>query len=562
MNNYAIARVFSRIADLMEIQGENVFKIRSYRNAAQTMQELTESLEVLAERGALQTIPGVGEAIASKTREILATGTCALYEQLKEEVPESLAELLNLPGFGPKKILAVWQQLGVRSLADLERAAREGRLRPLAGFTAKTEAAVLENIEGVRRRRARTPIGVALPYAEALREMLLATGKFRRLEIAGSLRRMKDTAGDIDLVGTAPEEAAALEAAAAHGEVREVLLRTADEICFLTESGRRVELRLAPEARFGAVLQRVTGSEEHNRQLAMLAGERGCASGAPGAEEEEVYRAAGLPCIPPELREGRGEIEAAREGRLPRLIEVSDIRGVLHAHSTWSDGAASVAQMAEAARRLGHAYLAITDHSQALTVAGGLNEERLAAQAAEIDALNAGFTDGFRVLKGIECDILMDGALDLSPAALQTLDFVIGSVHAHQKLEREAQTARIVRALESGLIDLLAHPTGRILGMRDSYAVDLERVMDAALAHGVALEINAYPDRLDLEDVHARRAKERGIAISVNPDAHRPDHLALLRYGIAQARRAWLEPDDVINTWPLDRLLAWLVKRR
>ncbi len=561
MNNYAVARVFSRIADMMEIQGENVFKIRSYRTAAATMQELTESLEVLAERGELKTIPGVGEAIAAKTREILATGTCRLYEELKQEVPETLVELLGLPGFGPKKALTVWRDLGVRTLDDLEAVAREGRLRELTGFTAKTEATLLETIAGAPRRRARTPIGIALPYAEALRGMLLATGRFTRVAIAGSVRRMQDTAGNLDFAAAADDVEAALEAVAAHPEVRSVVRREPDAICVLAQEGQEVEVRAAPEARFGTLLLRMTGSETHNAALARLAGERGCAAATAGTEEE-LYRLLGLPWIPPELREGRGELEAALEGRLPRLIEAADIRGVLHAHSTWSDGAASIARMAEAARALGHQYLAITDHSQALTVAGGLNVERLAAQAREIAEVNAGFTAGFRVLRGLECDILLDGSLDLPLEALRELDFVIGSVHAHQRLDEATMTARIVRALETGAVDLLAHPTGRILGMRDSYAVDMERVMDAAAAHGTAMEINAYPDRLDLNEVHARRARDRGIPISINPDAHRTDHLGLYRYGIAQARRAWLEADDVINTWPLERLLEWRERRR
>jgi DNA polymerase (family 10) len=572
MNNFAVARVFTRIADLMELKGENAFKIRAYRNAAQTMQELTESLQTLAERGELKTIPGVGDAIADKTRDILATGTTKLYEKLKEEVPESLVELLALPAFGPKKIQTVWSELGIRDLDQLEQAARAHQLQAIPGFAAKSEEKLLQSIEAYRRRRERTPIAVVLPYAEGLARMLLETGAFTRLEIAGSVRRRKDLVGNIDLVGAAGDPSAALRAFREHPEISEVLEEALDQVCVRTHNGMVVDLRVVPPGAFGSALQRFTGSVGHNTAVAELARGRGGGWGDHGvtgpdagsgfADEAEVYGFLGLPVVPAELREGWGEVEAAREERLPRLIEVSDIRAILHAHSTWSDGSATIARMAEAARALGYQYHANTDHSKVMSITRGLDEERLVEQMAEIDALNATFTDGFRVLKGIECDILYDGALDLPPDLLRRLDFVIGSVHLHQKMPEEEMTQRIVRALDTGVICLLAHPTGRILGSRDSYKVDMERVMDAAVANRVAMEINAFPDRLDMDEVHARRARERGIPISVNTDAHRPEHLSMLKYGIWQARRAWLEPDDVINTWPLERLTRWLSERK
>jgi DNA polymerase (family 10) len=564
MNNYAVARVFTRIADLMEIKGENIYKIRAYRNAAQTMQELTESLEVLAERGELRTIPNVGDAIADKTRDILATGTTKLYEQLKAELPVSLLELMGLPGFGPKKIQTVYRELGVRTLDDLERAVHDGQLRTVSGFSAKSEENLRQAIEGFRRRRERVPIFEALPYAEALVRMLGDSGHFSRVEIAGSVRRMKDLVGDIDLLGETADPAAALEAWASHPEVKDVLHQDERSVSACTHTGMQVDVHTASPARFGARWQHLTGSASHNRQLEARAAERGvplaadAALDVEGADEGAVYERVGLPPIPAELREGAGEVEAAREGRLPKLIEVMDLKGILHAHSTWTDGSHSIAQMAAAARKLGYAYHGNTDHSKSLFMVGGLDEEKLRAQMAEIDALNATFDDSFRVLKGIECDILADGALDLPLDLLNELDIVIASVHAHQRQDEETITRRVIRALESGVVDLLAHPTGRILGHRDPSAIDMERVMDAALANRVALEINAYPDRLDLNEVYARRAKERGIPISLNTDAHRPEHLSMLRYGIAQARRSWLEPADVINCWPVDRLMRWL----
>lgn len=564
MNNYAVARIFARIADLMEIQGQDFYKIRAYRNAAQVMQDLTESLEVLAERGELKGIPGVGAAIEAKTRDILATGTTPLYERLKAEVPESLTSLLPIPQFGPKKIQAVWKELGVLNLDDLERAAREQRLRHVPGMGEKTEATVLRNIEAYRRRKQNIPVFAAYPYAETLVRQLLTTGHFHRLEVAGSLRRMQDIVHDIHLAGSAEDLPAALEALVEHPETREVLERGAREIAVETHSERRVTLRVCPPAEFGSLLLRCTGSEAHLQQLDAL--EKGPAPVRPSyrepdPDEEKIYAEHGIPWIPPELREGRGEIAAAREGRLPRLIEEQDLRGILHAHTTWSDGLNTIAQMAEAARALGYEYHGVTDHSRALAMVRGLTEEKLVEQAAEIDALNATFTDGFRVLKGIECDILPDGAMDLDHAALERLDLVIASVHSQQRQDEETLTARVIRALESGVVDLLAHPTGRILGMRDPSALNMERVIDAAAANGVALEMNAYPDRLDMNDRWARRAAEKGVLISINTDAHRISHLSMLRFGIGQARRAWLEPENVINCWPLDRLLSWLRDR-
>lgn len=565
MNNYAIARVFTRIADLMEIQGQNAFKIRAYRNAAATMQELTESLEVLAERDELQNVPGIGEAIAQKTRDIIATGTTKLYENLKAEVPETLIGLLDLPGFGPKKIQAAWKELGVRNLDDLERAAAEHRVRTLPGMGEKSEGKLLEALAAFRRRKERTPIGIALPYAQGLARLFLETGAFERFELAGSARRRQDLVGDLDFVASAADPEAAAEAFTKHSEVREVRDRDNGHVRAVAHNGVAMELRVVRPEAFPGALHRATGSAAHLEALERFASEQGLDLAEiqeRAKSEEEIYTSLGLTCIPPELREGRGEIEAAREGRLPKLIESRDIRGVLHAHSTWSDGSASIERMAAAARELGFAFHAVTDHSQALGIARGLNPERLRQQMAEIDALNATFTDGFRVLKGIECDILPDGTMDLPLELLAELDVVVASVHSQQRQDRETITARVIKALESGVVDILAHPTGRILGMRDPQDLDLDRVMDAAATNQVAMEINAYPDRLDLNDIYARQAKERGIPITINPDAHRPEHLSLYEYGICQARRAWLEAEDVINTWPLDRLLQWLHGRR
>jgi len=564
MNNYAIARVFSRIGDLMEIQGENVFKIRAYRTAAATMQELTESLEALAERGELLIVPGIGEAIAQKTQDILATGTTKLYEKLKSEVPETLADLLALPGFGPRKIQAAWKELGVLNLDDLEAAARAQRVRTLPGMAAKSEEKLLANIEAYRRRRERIPTGVALPYANGLARLLRETGTLTRVEVAGSVRRRQDLVGDLDLVAEASDPAAAIEAFATHSEVREVVSRDDHHAQVVVYNGARVELSVAEPGHFPGAFVRVTGSSAHLAELEELAQERGIDLEPlfrDASSEEAFYAALGLPLIPPELREGRGEVAAARDGKLPRLITASDLRGVLHAHTTWSDGVSSIEQMAAAARALGYSFHAVTDHSQVLGITRGLTPERLRQQMAEIDAFNATLPDAFRLLKGIECDILPDGRLDLPLDLLEELDVVVASVHLVQRQDRETITARVLAALETGVVDILAHPTGRILGMRDSTELDLERVLNAAVTHKVALEINAAADRLDLNDVYAKQAKERGIPISINTDAHSTRSLGACDYGIAQARRAWLEPDDVINTWELPRLMDWLRHR-
>lgn len=574
MTNQAIARILARMADLLEIENDNPFKVRAYRRAAEQIEGLTENLASLVERGDLESLPGIGKGLAAKITEMVTTGACAEYEALRVRVPEGLPELLSLPGLGPRRVAQLWKERGIASLVDLEAAAQAGTLRNLPGISERTEANLLAAIEQYRRRTARWPIGRALPYAESLVSQLLATGAFERIEIAGSLRRWRDTVGDIDLVAVARDPQAALGAFCGLREAEAVLERDDRFARLRAEEGRVVELRLAPPEQWGAVLLQQTGSAAHLARLQELARARGWRLDDFGvapdrereapiavAEEADLYAALGLPPIPPELREDRGEIEAALSGRLPVPIAPSDYRGVLHAHTNWSDGAASIAAMVEAARALGHEYLAITDHSRALTVARGLDEERLRRQMAEIDALNA-TRPGILVLKGIECDIRADGTLDLDPALLAELDLVIGSIHSHFRQDVTTMTRRIVAAMESGVVDLIAHPTGRLLGVRDPYAVDVDRLLDAAAATGVALEINAAPERLDLDDDLARRAAERGIPIAINPDAHTPAALGLLRYGIGQARRAWLTPEQVLNAWPAERLCAWLQRRR
>lgn len=574
MTNYEIARLFTQLANLQEVQGENVFKIRAYRKAADTIEGLTESLESLAQRGQLESVPNIGKGIAEKIEEIVKTGQMALLEETRALVPTGLPEVLNIPGLGPRSVKTLQEALGIGSIADLEAAAQAGKIRGLPGMGAKSEENILKGIEAYRRRTERLPIGKALPYAENLVRALVETGTLERVEIAGSLRRMRDTVGDVDLVATAAEPALAMAAFVKLPQVAEVLLSGDTRTSIRTDTGLQVDLRIVSPEDFGALLHHFTGSRDHNIRLREMAISRGAKINEYGVfavsdgkeiplgeDEAELYRYLGLPYIAPELREDHGEIQAAQENRLPRLIEATDIRGNLHGHSDWSDGAASIEAMATAARALGHSFIAITDHSKALGVANGLDAERLRQQRVEIDAVRAKL-EGFPILRGIECDILADGTLDLDGDVLDELDIVIGSVHSRFSQDTETITQRVIRAMESGHVDIIAHPTGRLLGHRDPYAIDVDRLIEAAARTKTALEINAFPDRLDLNDVNARRARDHGVLISINTDAHHPSHLSLWRYGIGTARRAWLEPKDVLNTWALEDVLAWLRERK
>jgi DNA polymerase (family 10) len=575
ISNHEIARIFSEIADLMEVREDSPFKVRAYRKAVETIEALTESLESIAARGELEAIPSIGKAIAEKITDICRTGTTPLYDELRAQVPAGLVEILAVPGIGPSKVRALHEALSINSIDELETAAREHRVRNVAGMGAKTEENILNAIEAHRRRSQRWPLGKALPYAERLAAAVSQNSGGTRVEVLGSIRRRAETIGDIDLGAESTEPERVMDAFVRLPQVKEVLVSGPASTRVRTDAGMQVDLRVARPDDFGFLVHHFTGSRAHNIRLREIAERRGAriseygifAAGTDrelttGTDEAEVYRFLGLPDIPTELREDRGEIEAAQAGKLPELISEADIRGNLHSHTTWSDGAVSIEAMANAARARGHRYLAITDHSKALGITNGLDEERLRAQMAEIDRLNAAASDDFRILKGSEVDILADGALDLDPGLLAELDFVIASVHSRFKLEEAAMTARIIRAMESGVVDLIAHPTGRLLGARDPYAVDLDRLFDAAAATQTALEINAFPDRLDLNDVNARRARDRGVKLSINTDAHHPDHLGLLFYGIATARRGWVTAPDVINTGELEALLKWLRERR
>ncbi len=568
MDNPGYARFFAEIADLLEIRGENPFRIRAYRNAARTLETLAEPVDELASRGeqALVALPGIGRDLARKIRELARTGRLEFLERLKAEIPPTLVELLEVPGLGPRRVRKLWQEAGVVSLDDLEAALAEGRLAGLEGFGPTLIAKIARGLAERREQAGRVRLDAADRAAETIVRQLAGRRRGLRLVVAGSLRRRRETVHDLDLLATGCTRGL-IERFVALDGVRETLAAGGSRASVRLASGLQVDLRVVPEESFGAALQYFTGSKEHGIALRRRARERGLRLNEyglfdgerriAGAREDDVYAALDLPPIPPELRENRGEIEAAEQGRLPALVSLDDIRGDLQMHTTWSDGRDTIEAMACAARERGYEYIAITDHGPTVRVAGGLDAARLARQIEEIDAINERI-EGLRVLKGIETDILEDGTLDLPDDVLAKLDYVLATVHTRLALSRREMTRRIVRALRHPRVSALGHPTGRLIGRRPPYEVDFDEIVRAAAGEGKLLEIDGHPERLDLDDHHARRAAEAGVPIVISTDAHAAADLALMRYGVDQARRAWLTPDHVANARPLGRFLALL----
>jgi DNA polymerase (family X) len=573
MKNGEIAALFNRIADFLEIKGDNPFRVRAYRRAAQTMEGLTEDIAVVAERGGLLEIPGIGKDLAAKIQEYLRRGGVEYLEELQREIPVGVVELMGVHGVGPKTARLLYEQAGVDSVDALEELARAHKLVGFPGIQAKTEENILKGIAVWRSGRERMPLGAALPLAEAILEALQALKATERIALAGSVRRMRETVKDIDVLVTSKTPARVMEVFVGLPNVAEVLAHGETKSSVRLREGIQADLRVVEPDCFGAALQYFTGSKQHNIRVRELAqrqklkvNEYGVFDEerdrrVAGATEEEVYRAVGLPFIPPEIREDGGEIEAAMEGRLPALVGLDDIRGDLQLHTTWSDGAHSLAELAAGVRAKGYRYMAVTDHSKSATVAGGMDETRVLRMIAEVRALNARLK-GFLVLAGCEVDIRADGSLDFPDEILSQLDLVQVSVHSRFKMSRDEMTTRIVRAVRHPLVHILGHPTGRLIGERAAYEVDIEAVLQAARIGGVAVEINASPSRLDLNDLHARRAKDLGIPIAISTDAHAIPQLDYMRYGVAVARRAWLTPADVLNTRPARGLAAWLARRR
>jgi DNA polymerase (family X) len=555
------------MASLLEARDESVFRIRAYQRGAQTLETLTEDVAAVAARGGLTALPAIGRDLAARIEEYLATGRIAQLETLRADLPAGFLALLEIRGLGPRTARALWEQLGVDSVERLEALCRSKQIIGVAGIRDKTCENILKGIEHWKLGRARTRLSTARATAEQVAEALRAHGGVEQLEIAGSLRRMRDTVKDIDLLVTSTEPDRVIRTFTTLPSVAEILAQGPTKATVRHQDGLAIDLRVVEPAAFGAALQYFTGSKDHNVRVREMASRRGLriseygvfdeATGArvAGATEEEVYATVGLPWIPPELRENQGEIEAAREGRLPSLVTAADIRGDLHDHTDWSDGHHSLERLVAAAEARGYEYIVVSDHSRSLTIAGGLGIEELRAQRAAIRGLQPRFR--VRILAGTECDILADGSLDFPDEVLAELDVVLAAVHSRFKQSRAEMTARIVRALGNPWMNVLVHPTGRLIGSREPYDVDLEAVLAAAREHGKAVEINASPDRLDLNDVHARRAAALGVPVAVSTDTHYLREMDNLALGLGVARRAWLEAGQVLNARPLGDLLAW-----
>ena len=564
VRNLELAELFHEVADLLEIREENVFRVRAYRRAAQQLENLGEDVVEALDTG--RKVPGIGADLAAKIREYAGTGAIAYLEELRKELPRGVRQLLGLQGVGPKTAKLFYRELGIDSVERLEEACRSGRILEVPGIKQKTAENILRGIETWKLGQARMPLGRAMALAEALVRALREEPAVRAIEVAGSLRRRAETIGDLDILVTSDRPAAVLERFVRLPQVASVLAHGETKASVRHREQVQVDLRVVEPAAFGAALQYFTGSKHHNVKLRELAvrkqrkiseygvfDERG--RRVAGATEEEVYAAVGLAFIPPELREDTGEIEAALGGRLPALVEVGHIRGDLHAHTDWSDGHHPLEALVAAAEARGYEYILVSDHSRSATIARGLTPDQVREQIKQIRALQQ--RHRIRILAGSECDILADGAMDFPDDVLKELDVVLAAVHSRFKQPGPEMTARICRALENPHVRILVHPTGRLIGSREPYDVDLEQVFATAKRLDKAVEINGSPHRLDLRDVHARRARELGLRLSIDTDAHyltELDHMAL---GVATARRAWIGPAHVVNALPLAKLLAW-----
>jgi DNA polymerase (family 10) len=572
MTNEQAARLLEEYADLLELRGESIHRLNAYRRGAASVRQSVRSLSELKAEGKLRSLPGVGEAIESKLAEIVDTGSFHQYDELREQMPPSLITLLDVPEIGARTAMRIYQELGVADLDGLEQAARAGRLRSLPGFGERSERRILEGIADLRQRGDRMPLGEALPVAERLLASLQAAAPaVRRADLGGSLRRMQETIGDIDLLCASDEPAAVMDAFAGLPEVARVLWRGDRKCSIVTLAGVQVDLMVLPPEAYGSLLHHFTGDKQHNIHLRTIAEAHGwklseyglTRDGAtePFDDERGVFAAFGLDWIPPELRQDRGELEAAAAHRLPTLVEQRQLRGDLHSHSTWSDGGASIEAMALAAREFGYEYLAVTDHSHGLAVANGLNAARLKQQRAEIEAARER-VDGIELLHGCEVEIRADGSLDLDDETLAWLDLVVASLHVSLRQPRRVVTDRLLGAIRHPHVDIIAHPTGRIINRRAGADLAMEEVLTAAAQAGTILEINADPARLDLADHHIRAAIDAGVTLSIDSDAHSPAGFACARYGVAQARRGWAAADAIVNTLPLADLRRRLKRSR
>jgi DNA polymerase (family 10) len=571
MKNFEIARLFDLMADLLEIKGENPFRIRAYRRAAQNIEALTEDVETVAAQQRLDEIPGIGADLAGKIVEYLETGRLKDLEAARKGVPAGVVEFMNVPGIGPRTARLLYEKEGITSLVRLEQLARAGKLRGLPGIQAKTEKNILKGIDMLKKGQERMPLGTALPLAEEITRALDELPEITQISVAGSIRRRKETIGDIDILASSRHSERVMAAFVGLPQVAEILEKGGTKASIRHREGIQVDLRVVDPECFGAALAYFTGSKQHNIRIREMGARKGLriseygvfkestGKRVSGATEQDVYAAVGLPWIPPELREDVGEVEAALHGKLPSLIEAGDVRGDLHCHTKASDGHHSVEALVRAAEQRDYEYILISDHSRSATVAGGLSIDELRAHVRKLRAIQRKFTN-ITVLAGSECDILPDGTMDYPDSVLAELDLVVGAVHSRFKQGKTEMTRRICRALQNPHVDILAHPTGRLIGERDPYQVDLEEVFRTAKRHDKAVEINAYPLRLDLNDVQARRAQELGVLVAISTDTHVLDHLEAMQLGVSVARRAWIEKSGVVNTLPVKNLLAWAAR--
>jgi DNA polymerase (family X) len=571
MKNKEVAAIFNAIADLLELKGDNPFKIRAYRRAALNVDSLTEDVTRIAGDDRLLEIPGIGKDLAEKIVEIINTGKCRHYEELKSEIPAAMLELISIPGVGPKTARILCDKLHVKNIGELEMMAKRHRISALPGMKEKTEENILRGIALVKKRSERMTLKEAMDISKEAVSRLEKMPEVKKIIPAGSLRRMKETVRDIDILVTSADPAKVISSFLKLPNAKDVIAHGDTKAAILTDEGVQMDLRVVEPESFGAALVYFTGSQAHNikirhiaRKMGLKVNEYGVFSektgkSIAGKTEADVYKALKLRYIEPELREDRGEVEASETGKLPKLIEMSDIKGDLHVHSNWSDGSNRIEDIAEAAKMMGYEYVAITDHSQSLKVAGGLSHEDVIKKLEEIKKVNKKIR-GIKILSGAEVDILKDGSLDYKDDILKRFDVVIAAIHSGFKGTKAMMTDRILWAIDNKRVNIIAHPTGRLMGQRGPYEIDLERVAKAAKDARIALEINSFPERLDLDDVNSRSAKEAGAKLVINTDSHIIEQLDFMRFGLSVARRGWLETGDVINTFELDGLLKFLKK--
>ncbi len=579
MINQEIANILYDIAYFLEMEGVP-FKPYAYEKAAITLENLEEGVDKIYLRGglkALEQIPGIGKSIAQKIEEYIKTGKIKYYEEFKKTVPVKIDELTAVEGVGPKMVKVLYQKLDIRDLKDLEKAAKEGKIRNLPGFGEKTEKNILQGIRFLKKSGGRFLLGEVLPIVREITSILSKLKEVERINVAGSLRRRKETIGDVDLLVIAKDAEKVMDVFVNLPGVTKVWGKGKTRSSIRLEQGIDVDLRVVPKKCYGSALQYFTGSKEHNiatRKIAIDKGlklnEYGLFKGkkmVAGKTEEEIYKALGMEWIPPEMRENRGEIEAALAGRLPKVIGYDSVKGDLHCHIKWrgrDGGSNTIEEMAEMAREIGHKYLGIASHTKALKIEHGLNEKELRERDKEIEKLNSKFkiqNSKFTILRGCEANILKDGSIDIKDEALKKLDYAIAGIHSHFKMSKREMTERIIKAMKNPYINIISHPTGRILKRRDEYQIDFDKILRAAKVTGTVLEINSFPERLDLNDIHIRRAKEEGVKMIINTDAHQRDQLRYIEFGIAQARRGWAEVKDIVNCWSPKKMLEFFNRK-